>query len=405
MRLLLVLFGLLPGLLLAADRWHFDGRIAVAGPSVAGVFHHLEGAGRKHIAVSAGRVGVVWEDNSSGDSQVYLATREPGSDVFSTPQRVSSADEAYEPAIVALKDGAFALAWEQGGAIYLQVERRASAPVVVRLVDAGAGQVSLASAGSRLLAVWRERDVSGWWLRVAELEYQASGLLRLNSVRSVEPDATSTPVLFPTIVATRHSTFVAWEDRRAGHTRLMSSVASSPDAAFDEPQYLNEFSSNRNPYDKGNGVTRVSATLVGEQEVLAAWMDKRRSNVGYGIFAAMGGAVGTSFGPNEKVHSARGDLEPHYNPAVAGNARGDFVVVWDDFRNGDNDIWLSTYTDDLEWSEDFAPGVASGGGEQSHPSVVLDAQGHLHLIWLERANPDAPSRLWYAVGRLKGDAR
>ena len=104
------------------------------------------------------------------------------------------------------------------------------------------------------------------------------------------------------------------------------------------------------------------------------------------------------FGPNEKVHGETGDRQPHYNPATAGNATGDFIVAWDDYRRGDSDIWLSGYTDDLEWSEDFSPPMASGAGEQSHPSIALDEDGGLHLLWIERADPNAPSRLWYSYG-------
>ena len=54
---------------------------------------------------------------------------------------------------------------------------------------------------------------------------------------------------------------------------------------FNTPQSLNEFYSDRNEYDKGNGVTRVSLASFGEDEILAAWMDKRRGGNGYGIFA------------------------------------------------------------------------------------------------------------------------
>jgi hypothetical protein len=127
-------------------------------------------------------------------------------------------------------------------------------------------------------------------------------------------------------------------------------------------------------------------------------MDKRRGGAGYGIFAALGSDGGENFGPNEKVHGEQGDRQPHYNPAVGGNLAGDFVVAWDDFRRGDSDIWLSHYNEDDEWSRDFSPPPASGAGEQSHPAVALDDRGGLHLLWIERADMDAPSRLWYSHG-------
>ena len=210
-----------------------------------------------------------------------------------------------------------------------------------------------------------------------------------------------TPVLKPAIAVTGATVFVAWEDRRAGHTRLLYSYSALPDIQFAAPENLNEFFSARNEYDKGSGVTRLAMASFGDDEVLAAWMDKRRGGAGYGIFSSMGSESDQSFGPNEKVHGARGDLQPHYNPAVAGNTAGDFIVAWDDFRNGDLDIWLSSYGDDDEWGNDFSPTVASGAGEQSHASIVIDDHGGLHLLWIERKDKNSPTQLWYSYAVSK----
>jgi hypothetical protein len=225
-----------------------------------------------------------------------------------------------------------------------------------------------------------------------------AGRLSVERRRSVEADGLETPILFPVIVASEAGLCVAWEDRRAGHTRLLTSHSGDAGISFAAPQSLNEFFANRNQYDQGSGVTRVSLATFGADEILAAWMDKRRGGSGYGIFAALGSGGGDIFGPNEKVHGAVGDQQPHYNPATAGNRAGEFIVAWDDFRNGDSDVWISGYGDDLEWSEDYAPAVASGSGEQSHPSVALDERGNLHLLWVERDRLDGPTRLWYSLG-------
>ena len=133
-------------------------------------------------------------------------------------------------------------------------------------------------------------------------------------------------------------------------------------------------------------------------EILAAWMDKRRSSSGYGIFASIGAEGGEIFGPNEKIHGDDGDRMPHNNPAVAGNAAGRFAVAWDDFRRGDTDIWISAYDESESWTEDYSPPPAGGPGEQSNPSLALGDDGSLHLLWIERAAVDAPTRLWYSRG-------
>ncbi len=385
----------------AADRWQFGSKIAVGAAPATGVFHHLEGAGRKHIAVSAGRVAIVWEDNSSGDPQVYLALKQPGQSQFSPPILVSAGAEAYEPAIAAGKDG-FVLAYEQDTQVYVRAwtEAGLSAPQVISAAGMAAGHATVAALDQQAIVAWREQQQRSYRLRVAGLDLSA-GQISLRSLVSVEDEWLKTPVLMPSVTLQLGIVSIAWEDRRAGHTRLLTSMANALDLEFSAPGNLNEFYSNRNEYDKGNGVTRVALAPFAEDEVVAAWMDKRRGGNGYGIFAALGFDSGASYGPNEKVHGAEGDELPHYNPAVAGNAAGDFIVVWDDFRNGDLDIWLSSYTDDGEWSKDFSPAVASGQGEQSHASVTIDNDGGLHLVWVDRADNLAPTRLWYSRGQLE----
>ena len=116
-----------------------------------------------------------------------------------------------------------------------------------------------------------------------------------------------------------------------------------------------------------------------------------------GIYAAFGSEGGEYFGPNERVQGSQGDELPHYNPAVAGNGTGEFIVAWDDYRSGTSDIWLSNYSNDLTWSEDFTAPSASGVGEQSSPSVAVGEDGRIHLAWIERSAIGKPTRIWYAV--------
>lgn len=386
----------------AGDAWSFDDRIAVTGPPRAGVYHHLEGAGRRHLALSSAGVAATWEDNREREPQVYVARKPRGQSGFSAARRVSDGGAAFEPAIAALPRDRFLIAWEQDAAVYARVMAGDRLGPALRLGGPQAGQVSLAAHADRVYAAWRERVHRRWFLRVAALRLAPQDRIEVESMTAVEPDGSGSELLFPSLAAGGAGVCVAWEDRRAGHTRLLVSRTRHRTLAFEPPRHLNEFFSGRNIYDQGSGVTRVSLAAFGADEVLAAWMDKRRGGLGYGIFAALGADGGGIFGPNEKVHGAEGDRQPHYNPASAGNARGDFVVAWDDFRRGDADIWLSAYNDDEEWGQDFSPPPASGRGEQSHPAVALDDDGDLHLLWMERADPDAPGRLWYSRGRRAG---
>ena len=384
------------GIATAADRWQFESRIAVSGAPSAQVYHHLDGAGRKHIAVSSSSVGVAWEDNRDASPQIYAVSKSMGSADFPDSIRVSDGGEAFEPSIAGLGDGRFVLAWEQDGRVLAAAMDERNIGPRLQLAAAPSGHAGLAVHAGLVFACWRERRDGLWFIRVARLGMAASGALQLESSAPIETGGVETPVQYPSLAVNEAGIVVAWEDRRAGHTRLLFSHAELAAPVFGQAQDLNEYYSARNIYDKGSGVARVSLASFAADEIVAAWMDKRRGGAGYGIFAALGS--GALFGPNEKVHGAEGDRQPHYNPATAGNPAGDLVVAWDDFRRGDADIWLSAY-DDLAWSEDVSPPPAAGPGEQTSPAVALDASGALHLLWIERAATDAPSRLWYSLGR------
>lgn len=377
--------------------WQFSQPIAVTGKAVKGIYHHLEGAGRKHIASSGNRIAVLWEDDSSGDPQIYLALKNRDDPVFNPAIKVSSGDEAYEPAIASLTEGRFALTWEQDGSIYASTfsGQSLSKPLKLSAISL-ASHPSVATYNDQIYVVWREQQGETWSLQIARLTTTQKQEIKLLSIRPVEAQPVNTPVLFPSLATNDKGLYVAWEDRTAGHTRLKFSFSADQAKSFIEPQYLNEFYSNRTEYDKGNGVTRVSIASFGEDEIVAAWMDKRRSG-GYGIFASIGSDG--AFGPNEKIHGPKGDKLPHSNPATSGNANGETVVVWDDYRNGDSDIWLTSLDEDGEWGQNFSPAIAAGPGEQSHASVALNETGGLHLIWIERDNPLAPTRLWYSYGK------
>lgn len=393
-----VLLGLLSPFVLAQEGWEFSPRIAIGNDPKPGVFHHLDGAGRKHIAVSDQTVAVVWEDNHLGNPQVFIALKQLSQSQFSTPIAISSGNEAYEPSIAAIPENRFMLSWEQDSGVYAGLIEDGQLKASRRLSAASSSHTSITALGDQAYVVWRQQQDREWQLKVAKLVLRGDAF-EIEIEQAIEAQSLPTPVLFPSISASGAGLCVAWEDRRSGHTRLLFSHSSDLVQGFSSPQSLNEYYSNRNEYDMGNGVTRVSITAFAEDEVLAAWMDKRRGQAGYGIFAALGADGGESFGPNEKVHGMEGDELPHYNPATAGNLESEFVVTWDDFRLGDSDIWLSTYNDDSEWGKDFAPTVASGQGEQSHPSIALDEAGNLHLLWIERSDLQAPTRLWYSQGK------
>lgn len=391
----------------AASPWDFAPPIEVTLER-PGVFHHLESAGRKNLAVAGQIVGLVWEDNSSGHPQVYAAFRRRLEAArFSAPIRVSTGGEAYEPVIVALGADRFLLAWEQDGAVWARTAelRRAEAHLgpVTRLGMPGSRQVSLAASPvvkARAAAVWVQRMPSGQGrVFAASLVVQPTGELHLAG-QPVAPDPVDADQLYPSVVVVGHTVTVAWEDRRHGHTVLY--YAHAPDGRrFGRAAVLNELPPPRSEiYGKGTGVMRVVLAPHGAGGVAAAWLDKRELAVGYDVYAAFSADGGARFGANEEVQDDFGNPYSQWHASLAADRAGRVVVAWDDDRDGTGDVWISWRTA-TGWSEDLAVPGASGPGIQSDPVIALDEDGGLHLAWLERSDPLAPTRIRYTAGRLR----
>ena len=394
MRAILLLGSLLAAFPAFAQPWNFGVPVAVTRVTGPGVFHHLESAGRRSIGVSGDRVAVIWEDDRSGIPEVYVAFKPAAAEGFSGELRVSGGGEAYEPAVAPLGAGRFVAAWEEGGAILLRL--LGESPGAPLRLGAGA-QVSLDVVDGQVLAVWAEPTGRTSRIRMARVEVSAGGAPAVAARCAVDPQAPDAHQLYPAVAGAGDGLLVAWEDRRRGHTVIMASRGDA-DCGFAPPGLVNEVSPERDlPYGKGYGVARVALARFGRSGVAAVWEDKRDFRNGYDVFASLS-ADGHSFGPNHRVQDEFGGNSRQWHAAVAGNGDGTLVAAWDDDRDGTGDIWLSWRVGD-GWSEDLAVPGASGSGAQSHPALVLDADGNLHLAWVERDEVDGPTRLLYLMAR------
>ncbi|SCZ52010.1 hypothetical protein [Thiohalomonas denitrificans] len=378
MRSLLVLVMGLPVVGLAD--WQFTEPVVVSGKGVEGVFPHLEAAGRQSMAITGdGVVALVWEDNRSGQPGIYLATKAPRTEHFTSPQAVNRTGSAYEPAVTTV-DGGFVVAWEQDGKV---LARRMDSEVgpIATLSEAGA-QVTLATdEKGDVHAAWSEQEGGVGRITVAGLLFTAEG----PALREKRPADAETPrgsQLYPTLAPVPGGPLLAWEDRRHGHTRLYT-ARPEEGGAFTEPKGLNELPpAGSARFGRGSGVTRVA--LASEGKLLAAtWMDKREFRGGYDIYAAVSRDGGQNFGPNELTQDLFGENQPQWHPDVAVSARGRIVTAWDDPRDGTPDLWLSWRTGEGEWSSDITFEGGSGPGAQTHPVIEFEGE-RLHLAWLHR---------------------
>ena len=395
-RLLLVVGLLLSGFAQGGS-WSFSDPIPVTLPAQQGIFHHLESAGRRNIAVSSTTTAIVWEDNLEGDPRIRIALGRRGKG-FGPTVTVSGDTAAYEPAVVALPDSRFLVAWEEAGKIWLRMIAEDRRGPRVWTGETGSRHVTLASGpDGRVYAAWSQPN--GRYYRIVITEVKIQGLQpKVSPAVPADAQLPRQEQLYPSLAVVDNGLVVAWEDRREGHTRLYFTSLQS-DGTFRQPTQLNEHVPPPNPeLGRGTGVTRVALASNGKR-VAATWMDKREFEGGYDIYAAISEDQGRSFGPNEKVQDPFGDNIPQWHPSVALGPDSQTVVAWDDPRDEAANVWLA-WRHAEGWSDDFSVPGARGRNERTHPVIVFDAKGALHIAWVSRT-PQGGTRIWYAVGRYQ----
>ena len=395
---------LAPAVPAAEPPWRFGEPVLLEDGTAAGWHQHLDGAGRRHVAASGSDVAVVWESDRDGAPQIWIARRPRDGREFDV-RRLSDGEEAYEPAIAAVADGVHVAAWEQDGAIHARVVRDGRAGPSLRLSGGEARQVTLASGNGRIAAVWAAVDGRERALRAVELSLQGDRLHAGTPV-PVAPVTEHAFQAYPSAwIGPDGALSVAWEDRRAGHTRIYHARRDAG-GRFSEARSINEHNSPAGsagePLRLGSGVMRVS--LAGEGSTLRAlWLDKRNPGSGYAVWGAASEDGGRGFGPNERVQDAGGDAVPQWHAGIAAGG-GLVVAAWDDGREGwsgeeePGDVLLSWWAGGA-WSEDLLVPGASGPGYSGSPSVALGPTGDLHLAWIEREGLKGPTRLRYLHGR------
>lgn len=375
---------------LAASAWEFAPP-EVVSDARPGVFHHLDSAGRRSIAVSGNSIAITWEDNRTGKPVVYAAIRDAAPDRFATV-RVSSGNEAYESVVAPLGKGRFIFAWEQDESVFVRIWANRKLGLPRKLSRTTASQISLDVDRGVVHAVWSEKNGKHRAICYARLDASDFDKVSATVVEAGDPIDDQ---LYPTVIALRDRVWVAWEDRSKGHTRILA--AASPDGkAFEKPKRINELGRGRRQieYGKGPGATRVALARLSAVNAAAVWLDKRDFLGGYDVYTATTENSPSVFWPVRAVQDDFGKGVGQWHPAIAARPDGLLVATWDDDRDGTADIHLA-WQGSGGWSANLSVAGANGQGQDTSPSITFDSNGHLHLAWVEREHGDGPTRLRY----------
>ena len=298
MRLAAWIFALLAVPAQAAP-WEFSAPLDIT-PEQPGVFHQLDSAGRKHIAVSGDTVAVVWEQSRGGVSQVTVAFKPLSANVFSL-LRVSGGGHGRRAGCRATRWRTFSSGVGTGRRFARARGGGGGTRPAVRLAQK-ASQPSLAVLDGKIVAVWSEERAGYPRIRIAHLILDGQRVSVDGAVRDVDAAPPKAEQLYPDVALTPAGVSVAWEDRREGHTMLLHTF-SKDGRCFSKPKILNEQPTKRSEvYGKGRGAARVALARHGKRGIVAMWLDKRNFLEGYDVYAGFA-RDGTRFGRNERCRT------------------------------------------------------------------------------------------------------
>jgi len=146
-----------------------------------------------------------------------------------------------------------------------------------------------------------------------------------------------------------------------------------------------------------------SISLDGKGNFVIGWSDGR--NEDRGIFAQRFSSEGAAIGPNFKVND--GEVLGNWGwPRIASDSIGNFVITWGDERNGDGDVFAQRYSSDgLALGDNFRANDDSGDNRQYDPEIASDYNGNFVITWYDTRNGgyDVYAQRYLSDGTALGD--
>jgi hypothetical protein len=157
------------------------------------------------------------------------------------------------------------------------------------------------------------------------------------------------------------------------------------------------------PADKS--VYGLSLAMDRAGNTVAAWTDRRRDPRG-DAYARMFRASGKT-GPSAMIHAAADSIQLF--PVVSTNWNGDWIVIWEDVRSGQSELYARRFQPGgIPKGAEFpvgSHGICSSAGIFPEYDAAVRADGSFAVCWIEGYSPDKMTglaRLYTAGGTPAG---
>ena len=318
----------------------------------------------------AGNFVITWEDNRSSHWDTYFQRYDASGSAQGPNRRVNDdtgSEEQWDPCVAMDASGNFVITWED--------ERNGNYDIYFQ-------------------------------------RYDASGMAQGNN-RKVNDDAGTADQLEPSIAMDDSGRFmISWSDERDGNWNVYLQWYS----ASGVPQWSNQKVNEAMGDFAFQGISSSVMNKSGNSVI--AWWDWRRGGNG-DIYFQRYDASGLPQGSNQRADDEAGVAYYEWlgYPSIAMEDDGNFVIAWQDNRNGNLDIYYQRYD---------AQGVPEGANQRAHddagltdqynPWIAMDGSGHFVIAWENweygrlygwndwlNGQPDIVGQRFYSDGSKRGE--
>ena len=218
---------------------------------------------------------------------------------------------------------------------------------------------------------WVERKFNTW--NVYAQRFSSDGTALGNNFKVNDDDGTENKSHISVSIDSCANFVIIWADHRNDNWDIYSQHFSNEGTALGDNVKIND--------DSGNSAQQWPASICDKSgNLVVSWADTRNNN-GREIFAQRFLPDGTPLGNNFKVNT---DLygNNHIFPNLAMDANSNFIIVWDDNRNGYPDIYAQRYlADGTAIDDNFRINNDVPNTAQRDPSVTSDSAGNFIVCW------------------------
>jgi RHS repeat-associated protein len=186
-------------------------------------------------------------------------------------------------------------------------------------------------------------------------------------------------------IAADGSTYLVWDDARAGNADIEFSRRNPSTGLWDANVKVNK--------DTGTRIQLNPAVSTdGASSAYVVWQDERNGAGKPDIYYQKRTSAGTWLANDLKLNddAGGGGGAVQRNPRIAGKADGDQTAVWVDLRSSQNNIWSSTLIDGTgSWTTNKLVTVDNSTALKDFPDVAMGADGTSYAVWQDSRSGNA----------------